>query len=90
MNTFRKSFLLASAVLVLTSGCAVGPDFRQPDSPLQNAVLKPKGFGDPGIVPDPVPQAWWALFKDPTLDTLLARAWDANLDLQAASLQPQK
>jgi NodT family efflux transporter outer membrane factor (OMF) lipoprotein len=79
--------LLAAAILAAVSGCAVGPDFHRPDGDLQQVVLQAKDAAPTatGVTADPVPQAWWTLFKDPVLDSLVAQAWDSNLDLQAAT-----
>ena len=75
-----------SAVLALAlAGCTVGPDFRPPP------VTAPASFG-----PEPqdvggrtfggaVDATWWRSFRDPELDSLIARLAAQNLDLQEAA-----
>lgn len=78
--------------LLLSAGCAVGPDFR-PES-LSDAT---------GFTPEPLPPSlvgggeqqelrtgrdipgdWWNLYKSPALDALVRRALAANPSLDAA------
>lgn len=82
---FLPMALLAAALL---GGCAVGPDFQAPADALPAASLAPRpdaAHPQAAVSPDAVPRAWWSLFGDPVLDSLLAGVWDRNLDLQAAS-----
>jgi NodT family efflux transporter outer membrane factor (OMF) lipoprotein len=81
-------FLLISAsVSGLLAGCTVGPDYRAPD------VIMPTAWSSSqptAVHPATVPSAgnlsrWWTTFGDPTLDTLIVRAVEQNLDLKAAS-----
>ena len=37
------------------------------------------------VVPAPVDCAWWAVFKDPELDSLIDSAFRENLDLRTAA-----
>ncbi|MBU9150349.1 efflux transporter outer membrane subunit [Burkholderia multivorans] len=79
-----KQLIVALAVSAFAAGCAV--------QPAQHATL-PDAVG--GLAPatwdTAVPAAtsdaatWWAQFRDPTLDRLIATVLDANLDLQAAA-----
>ncbi|HKD53744.1 MAG TPA: efflux transporter outer membrane subunit [Steroidobacteraceae bacterium] len=77
----KLSLAVACAVLG-ASGCKVGPDFHQPASPLAE-----RWIGEPpGSAPEPADTAnWWRLFKDPTLDGLIDRAFHNNLSLQVAA-----
>ncbi len=73
------------ALLVLT-GCAVGPDYRQPDV----AATAPAAFAEAGpwqvaAPKDDLPKgSWWKIFHDPALDTLETQAAAASPTLQAA------
>jgi len=63
------------------SACKVGPDFQRP-----TASVAAHWIDEPSA---PLPQdsaaaAWWTLFKDPTLDALIAEAYHNNLSLQIA------
>jgi multidrug efflux system outer membrane protein len=73
----RYSLLLALAL----SACAVGPDYRAPDTP-------PARFteaGAAGVSEQPFEAAWWEQFGDPVLDDLVARALGGDLDLKIAA-----
>jgi NodT family efflux transporter outer membrane factor (OMF) lipoprotein len=82
----KFSLPLLCILFVLTAGCAVGPNFTQPENGLGNVRIEPEGNAE---LPSPVamermPNAWWSLFGDPMLDSLQTRAHEANLDLQSA------
>jgi multidrug efflux system outer membrane protein len=78
--------LMAGLVLLLTSGCAVGPDFQRP------RVSVPAGWAGPTAEKPPLPAAsgnqglsdWWTVFQDPILASLIERAAASNLDLKLA------
>jgi NodT family efflux transporter outer membrane factor (OMF) lipoprotein len=83
--------LIGSLFSILTSGCAVGPDFRSPPSPstslsptpLANAVGR-RGERLTYVEGLAIPQRWWELFHCSALNSILTRAISANPDLQAA------
>lgn len=73
----------AALILVLLTGCAVGPDYHP--SPPQ----VPDSFGaiDPSLPATPSMQVelqWWRAFGDPILDDLQATAARENYDLKRA------
>jgi len=75
-NTLKLTTL--AATLALLGGCAVGPDYQAqtPDLPEQwpeHALLGPETSEW---------QFWWTRFNDPTLNALVERALDDNLNLQ--------
>jgi len=78
---------------LLLAGCAaVGPDFRPPpaDAPASwqaRPGSAPDLSGTLAPVAGTLPEAWWRVFGDPTLDALQARAAQASPDLQAAALR---
>jgi len=86
---------IVAAGLLLLAGCAVGPNFHVPtvSTPVAwvGAVTNAGGSTAGGAlasVPVPTPAVltnWWAGFKDPTLNALIVRAVDANLDLKQAN-----
>jgi len=92
---FPLRFLAGRAVLLgmlaAAGGCAVGPDFIAPEADSARMQLQPKA-GQPrqALSADPVPREWWRLLNDPVLDALVARAWDGNLDLQAAAARVEQ
>ena len=72
--------MVAVWALILLSGCAVGPDFKQP------VVATPESYRldtmPVGIAED---LKWWELFDDPVLYTLVTTALENNRDLKIAS-----
>jgi NodT family efflux transporter outer membrane factor (OMF) lipoprotein len=83
---------LALAASPQIAGCAMGPDFRPPPPPavtslsplpLPTAAFQ-RGGGQRFVENFDIPQRWWELFHCSELDTLVARAIDANPDLDAA------
>lgn len=73
------------ALAVLLSGCAVGPDYLRPANWLP-AMFKeaPTAVATADTEKTAIDQRWWALFKDPTLDSLIDRALRQNADLRSA------
>jgi NodT family efflux transporter outer membrane factor (OMF) lipoprotein len=73
------------SLLPLLAGCTVGPDYHPPD------MATPANFAAQNA-PMSVPASdqtdmtgWWSAFHDAELDSLIARALDANLDLKSAA-----
>jgi NodT family efflux transporter outer membrane factor (OMF) lipoprotein len=77
-----KLSLAVVCVVLASSGCKVGPDFRRPASPLaEHWIGEP-----PGSAAEPADMAdWWTLFHDATLDGLIDTAYHNNLSLQVAA-----
>jgi NodT family efflux transporter outer membrane factor (OMF) lipoprotein len=88
------AFLVSGAlILLLLSGCAVGPDFVPPEAPSINHYNR---GGDPGQTAavngvsqrfdrNPGPSAeWWRLFQSRQLDSLVTRGLEENPGLEAA------
>jgi len=76
----RRITLAATALL--SAGCAtVGPGLQAPDRALPAAwsVAVPELFAGDGA-----PGVWWELFNDATLETLIDRGLDDNLDIRLA------
>ena len=94
-----KQLKVAVSVLALSAlaGCAVGPDFKQPDAPqagritnqplpAQTASANANGGDSQVFVAQSatVPADWWTLFNSPVLNGLVRDALAANSDLAAA------
>lgn len=62
------------------AACAVGPDYRTPDTP-PAAV---KNAAGPEFITQTPEAEWWQEFADPELEALERRALAANLDLEMA------
>jgi NodT family efflux transporter outer membrane factor (OMF) lipoprotein len=71
------------ATVVLTLGCiTVGPDYEEPESTAPDRWYSEATRGlEDGDAPL---QTWWTVLRDPTLDTLIQRATEANLGLEVA------
>ena len=74
----------AAALLLslFACACAVGPDYRRPESP--PPVAGAFQTAAPGTDTAATTEHWWRLYDDPVLDQLIARALTANTDLRAA------
>jgi NodT family efflux transporter outer membrane factor (OMF) lipoprotein len=101
MAGMRLSRILAALLTgTFLSGCAVGPDFVWPNPPdvagytKEPLALNISGGGNSQrFVPAAdVPAQWWALYRSPGLNALIARALKANpsLDSAMASLRAAK
>ena len=77
------------AVLAVSCGCKVGPDYRPPH------INLPTGFVEASTLPSTTQptsgpaevvdlQHWWESFHDPVLNRLIADGIDSNLDVQLA------
>ncbi len=65
--------------LILFSGCAVGPDFKEP------VVAAPESYRTQVMPSDAANDLkWWALFDDPLLYDLVTTALENNRDLKIA------
>jgi outer membrane protein, multidrug efflux system len=75
------ALILLVALVAAVAGCAVGPDYKKPATPVQ-----PQFAGAPlGPYSGEEAQArFWTQFGDPTLDGLVADALNANHDLRIA------
>ena len=88
--------LLASAALVSTAACAVGPNFTRPAPPAvtaytptplpESTVSAEIAGGSPQrfLNGEDVPGKWWTLFKSDTLNGLVGEALSTNADLASA------
>ncbi len=85
------ALLISAVVLLVISGCNVGPDYQPPQVNVAGSY-----FSRPGASTRPTSRAtsiseqagrvtqWWALFNDPALDWLIDQALTSNLDLRLA------
>lgn len=77
---------LTILLLLLTCGCAVGPDYHRPEYPVP-ATYRGEG---PGIPTQPAQVSfgdlkWFEVFKDETLQDLIKTALQENYDVQIAA-----
>ena len=71
----------AVAAVIVLSGCAVGPNYQRPDTPLDAHFAN---AGEPGFAENEAVEQYWTSFADPVLDGLVADALAHNKDLSAA------
>jgi outer membrane protein, multidrug efflux system len=85
-----RSFYAGLALLALLAlaGCAVGPNFKAPQTKMPEAYhsLDAAGRGQASrTTPQPAALGeWWQSFQDPILDSLVSLALASNLDLKQA------
>jgi multidrug efflux system outer membrane protein len=72
--------LMSIGLAALVSACAVGPDYRAPETAATPFVAAPAAAVDE----QPFEAAWWEQFQDPVLDGLIERALTDDLDLRIA------
>lgn len=79
-----RKLLVALAIGVFAAGCAVQPAWHPA---LQQSVESVAPLAWDTDVPhaDADAATWWARFRDPALDELIATVLEGNLDLQAAA-----
>jgi len=88
--------VLGLSAALLTSACAVGPNFQRPaapaiggytPAPLPRATAQAATLGGEAqrfVDGADIPADWWTLFHSPALNALVAAALKANPDLEAA------
>jgi multidrug efflux system outer membrane protein len=78
----------AASLLVLSACTTVGPDYKVPETAKLNAPTAQGAFIESktaAVSQAPVPDGWWKLYDDPTLNGLVAEALAANTDLRVAA-----
>lgn len=81
----RRALVLAAAAAL--GGCTVvGPDYHVPDAAMVKAPAAQGAFQSIGAAAtqEPLPDHWWRLYENPTLDRLIEQAFAANTDLRVA------
>jgi NodT family efflux transporter outer membrane factor (OMF) lipoprotein len=86
--TFERlaNFIISGCFLLTLTACdAVGPDFVKPEARVEDKWLQV----DPDKVnsDQAVNSAWWTVFNDPVLDSLIEEAYLENLTLQIAGIR---
>lgn len=70
-----------SLILILLTGCAVGPDYHTPQVALPSSYYEPH---DQEEIDLSELKEWWTTFNDPLLNILVHEAISQNLDLKIA------
>lgn len=90
MRNMKGNMVLAAAAAALC-GCMVGPDFEPPKADMPNEWSAGRDGTEISDSAEPLemsPEAlakWWEIFDDPTLTSLISRAFEGNLSIRAAT-----
>jgi outer membrane protein TolC len=82
-----RAVALAAATLAALgmAACAVGPDYRTPDSEMPTQYQHAADVAAINDAREPVAlDTWWAGFQDPVLTKIVERALEQNLDMAAS------
>jgi len=82
----RRVRLLGGAVVAVIAGCAVGPDYHQPEIPVDAHFAN---AGEPGLAVGDTVERYWTEFADPLLNSLVEDALAHNTDLAVAAANLQ-
>jgi len=79
----RRKILTAStsALVLLLAGCAMGPDYKKPQTPMPDNF---RGASAEAAAQSLADLPWWDLYKDETLTGLIRTALSDNFDLRVA------
>src|SRR6266700_1308222 len=79
----------APGILLLLSGCMVGPNYRRPSAPGSPAYKEPPPDGWKEAQPNDgvIRGNWWEIFSDPDLNALEEQVSLSNQNLLAAEAQ---
>ncbi|MEO8353642.1 MAG: hypothetical protein ABI680_18090, partial [Chthoniobacteraceae bacterium] len=83
-HTILRSWALLAGTLIL-SGCMVGPDFRWPDSQVEEKWVQKQAVSEHPY--GAAEKYWWRSFHDPVLNRLVETAYARNLSLQIAGVR---
>jgi multidrug efflux system outer membrane protein len=78
--------LALGAVVAVTAGCAIGPDFTRPEVPVGSAWQQAPVATTVTIADLP----WWEVFTDPVLGDLIRAALAANRDVAIAAARVEE
>jgi len=79
----ERQLAVAAGLAALLAGCAIGPDYEAPATPLPAAFAQARGAALDAAVP--AASEVWKSFAEPELDALIARAQQENRSIAQAS-----
>jgi len=82
MRTLRRPLLAAALVPLALAGCVQGPDYVRPEFAQPDQFRSQVTPSDATSFAD---LAWWEVFNDPALQSLINESLANNYDLQAAT-----
>jgi len=80
-----RNLCLLMMLSLLSSGCALGPNFVRPHAKVDTQWLEARDAHIRNEATDL--KDWWKVFNDPVLEELIETAYKQNLDLQIAGLR---
>jgi outer membrane protein, multidrug efflux system len=80
----KRSIVIVMTILLL-GGCAIGPDYRKPET-----ASPPAWLVDMQQAKDTANTSWWGQFNDPALNDLIDTALRENYDLRIASARVEE
>jgi outer membrane protein TolC len=73
VNGVHRTWAALLLGALLTTGCAVGPDYKRPEVPVMDQWIEEQ---NPALSRDAADMAqWWKRFNDPVLDSLMEKAF---------------
>jgi multidrug efflux system outer membrane protein len=81
-NPYAARLALTLGLSLVFSGCAIGPDYRRPETSLPERYVTDEAGNLTNTAP--INPEWWKLFGDATLDQLIEQTLTRNQDLEAA------
>ena len=76
-----RSWLKLAAAITTLCGCAVGPNYQRPETPLDSQFAN---SAEPGLAAGDTVEDYWLGFSDPMLTSLVVDALGHNKDLAVA------
>jgi NodT family efflux transporter outer membrane factor (OMF) lipoprotein len=70
--------MFLSVLLLVISGCAVGPDYKRPDAPVPSSFKELKGWREALPRDQEIRTKWWEAFGDSILNTLAEQVNDVS------------
>ena len=74
-------------VLLVLSGCSVGPNYKRPDAPVSSSFKELKGWREALPRDQEIRTKWWEAFEDPILNTLAEQVNVSNQSIALAASQ---
>ena len=85
-NRGRRGIAGGAAAAVVLAGCAVGPNYHKPETPVDAQFAN---AAEPGFAQGDTVERYWTGFADPLLDDLIDTALAHNKDLAVAAANLQ-
>jgi NodT family efflux transporter outer membrane factor (OMF) lipoprotein len=79
-----KIFLV---ILLVITGCAIGPDYKRPDAPVPTSFKELQGWREALPRDQEIRAKWWEAFGDPVLNTLAEQVNVSNQSIALAESQ---